>query len=361
MSNLDNKMHDLKIAHVSPFAPNRCGLYEASRDMAKADVLDGHTVYFVDCGVTNPDGTREPIQEGAIDERAGFKLTTVHPNILNEVDLIIMHSGIDDSWIVKTQAPIIWMVHGKPLDCFRPEQNGQRASYSLYGELEKWSRVKKMIHFWPEFIPYWEPIFSNEKHICLEYPVIDEQRFTNNGKKHVLENPGKYNILICDSVRADIDLFETVIGCIEVAKVYPNEFKFHFYGFDFPLKKCWESVFNRLKEVGALGDLKPRITDIEQVYRAVDCVFSPNRIINRVVAEALCCGKPVIQEIGGTSIGDYFCNVSNTNDVIEAFTFFKKDFDNKFIDSNKIIERSKVFNIDNYSNKMRDIYWEVLR
>ncbi len=350
----------MKIAHISMFGPNRCGLYEASRDMAKADVLSGHTVYFIDSGVSKIDGTREPSQIGAVDDRSGFKLTTAHPDLIDDADIIVMHTGIEDLKLVKNQAPIIWVVHGKPLDCFRPEQDGKRSSYSLYGDLSKWKRVKKMLHFWPEYIPFWSPVFPSEKHVCFDYPVIDEQRFNNEGKKHTLENSGKYNILICDSVRADIDLFEMVIGCIEVAKKYPNEFKFHFYGFEHDKIKCWQNVLAELKRVGGLGDVKGRFTNMEQVYRAVDCVFSPNRINNRVVAESLSCGKPVIQEIGGNGLGDYFCNIPDTADVVEAFTLFKNDFYSMKIDANKIIERSKVFNIKYFSEKMNELYKSVM-
>jgi glycosyltransferase involved in cell wall biosynthesis len=335
-------------------------LNEASRDMAKADILSGHVVYFFDAGITKADGTREQCKVGAIDERAGFKLITAHPDLISECDCIVMHTGIEDSWLVKNQAPIIWIVHGKPLDCFRPEQDGKRSSYSLYSNLAKWNRCKKMIHFWPEYIPFWSPAFPDKKHVCFDYPAIDEQRFTNEGKIHTLENSGKYNILICDSVRADIDLFEMVIGCIEVAKKYPNEFKFHFYGFEHDKLACWQILLNELKRVGGLGDVKPRYTNMEHVYRAVDCVFSPNRINNRVVAEALNCGKPVIQEMGGNGLGDYFCNIPNTSDVVEAFSMFKNDFDNKLIDKDKIIEKSKVFNLKYFSEKMNKIYDEVV-
>lgn len=350
----------MKIAHVSMFGPHRCGLYEASRDMAKADILSGHTVYFIDAGISKRDGTREEGKTGAVDERAGFKLITAHPSFLDEVDVIIMHTGIEDIHLVKNQAPIIWVVHGKPLDCVRPEQEGKATSYSLYADLSNWKRVKKMLHFWPEYIPYWQPVFPNEKHICFDYPVIDEQQFLPEGEKYILENAGKYNILICDSVRTDIDLFELAIGCIEVAKKFPNEFKFHFFGFEHEKIKCWQSILVELKKVGSLGDIKNRFSNMEQIYRSVDCVFSPNRINNRVVAESLCCGIPVIQEIGGNGLGNYFCNIPNTNDVIEAFSLFKNDFDNKLISKSEIIKKSKVFNLKNFSKKMNTLYDSIL-
>ena len=179
-----------KICHIAPFAPNRCGLYEAARDMCKADALAGHTVYFVDAGIT-VGGAREASQVGAVDERAGLKLETANPSVINDADVIIMHTGAPDEWLVKCQAPILWMVHGKPLDAFRPEQNGERASYSLYGNLSKWKRSKKMIYFWPEYKPYWLTIIEESKHVIFEYPVIDEQRFSSSDEKIKLEHPGK--------------------------------------------------------------------------------------------------------------------------------------------------------------------------
>lgn len=347
----------MNIVHISPFAPNLSGLYEASRDMAKADVLAGHQVFFIDAGIPN-NGVLPPCQVGAVDERAGFRIETAHPDVINDADIIIMHGGFQDAALVKSQAPIIWMVHGKPLDAFRPESKGGRVSYTLYGDISQWQRVKKMIYFWPEYKPFWSPIFPENKHEVFYYPVIDEQRFCHEGEKHILENAGKYNILICDSVRDDIDLFELVIGCIETAKKYPNEFKFHFYGFNHPILDCWERIFAELKRVGGLGDLKPRFSNMENVYRAVDCVISPNRITNRVVAESLCCGVPVIQEVGG-KMCDYSCYMPDPFDIVEVFEIFKEEYDNKLIDKQSIIDRSKVFNMANYSARMNQIYEEI--
>ncbi|MEY2669781.1 MAG: hypothetical protein RLZZ577_97 [Bacteroidota bacterium] len=40
------------ICHIAPFAPNRCGLYEASRDMARADIVGNNQIIFIDAGIT---------------------------------------------------------------------------------------------------------------------------------------------------------------------------------------------------------------------------------------------------------------------------------------------------------------------
>ena len=141
------QIEPLKIAHISPFAPNRCGLYEASRDMARADMQAGNEVFFFDAGIMIND-KREPSQVGAVDDRAGFRIITAHPDLLDDMDVIIMHTGFYDGYLVRNQAPLIWMVHGKPLDCFRPEQNGLRNSYTTYKHVAEWKRTKKMIYFW---------------------------------------------------------------------------------------------------------------------------------------------------------------------------------------------------------------------
>ena len=41
----------MKIGHITTWAPNSCGLTEASFNMAKADILNGHEVYMIDTGI----------------------------------------------------------------------------------------------------------------------------------------------------------------------------------------------------------------------------------------------------------------------------------------------------------------------
>jgi glycosyltransferase involved in cell wall biosynthesis len=350
---LDKK---IKIGHISFFAPSRSGLYEASRDMCRADILGGNEAYFFDAGVPEKD-SRAEIKVGAEDNRAGFKLITSSPDLIQDMDILIMHTGIDDKYVVKSQSPIIWVVHGKPLDCYRPEMNGQRNSYTLYNELSKWPKSKYMLYFWPEYKPYWA-CFPEQKHLIFDYPVIDEERFNNTGEIYKITDKGKYNILVCDSDRADTDKFELIISAIEISKKIKG-IKFHFAGLDMPFKTCERALLDKLQEVGGLGDIIKRTDNMQAVYKSMDLTFSPNRIINRVIAESLCCGTPVLTEIG-CKVADYTTYVPDVNKVIDSITKFINDFDNKLIDKQKIIERSKVFNMKNYYTQINKVYKEVL-
>jgi hypothetical protein len=326
--------------------------------MARADIYGGNEVIFVDTGITS-NAVREAPLVNAIDERAGFRLQTAEPKLIDTADIIIMHTGAIDNWIVKNQTPLIWVVHGRPLACFRPETQGKGESYSLYADVSSWKRTKKMLYFWQEFTPHWQPIF-NGKDLILDYPVIDETRFCNVGDKHKFGNHGKYNILVCDSQREDIDLYEMVVGLLHACEKYPG-MKIHFYGFDMPIPNCWNILLGKLKDIGGLGDLSGRVTNMELVYRACDCLISPNRIITRTIGEALNCGIPIISQNNPYNmVSDYTCDMSNPDDVLEAISLFVRDFDNKMIDKQAIIERSKVFNMANYSKRMNEIYKEVI-
>lgn len=354
------QIHKRKIGHISYFGPNRSGLYEASRDMAKADILGGHEVFFFDAGVPEKDG-HTASQIGAIDDRAGFKIVVADNEEIQNMDILIMHTGIQDNYVAKSQAPIIWVVHGKPLDCFRPEQNGLRDSYTLYNQLSLWPRAKKMLYFWPEYKNYW-PIFPEGKQLVLEYPVIDMDRFSPDGEIFDLgEHKGKYNVLVCDSDRADIDKFELLIGAIETAKNIPG-IKFHFVALEFPMKQCWKTLLKELENVGGLGYINQRVTNMETLYRAVDVTFSPNRIVNRVVAESISCGTPVIQEKGG-KLANYTCYIPDCNDIVKTFEYFVNDLnDNRLIKKEKLREKAeKCFDMKKYYTKMNEVYKEILK
>jgi glycosyltransferase involved in cell wall biosynthesis len=349
------------VAHVAPFAPNRCGLYEAARDMARADISGGNDVLFVDSGITK-NGKREAGQIGAVDNRGDFLLKTCDPKLLDSANIIIMHTGVSDSWLVRNQAPLIWAVHGRPLACFRPERMGKGNSYSLYQNVANWQRTKGMLYFWKEFKPHWEPIFQG-KDIILPYPVIDEIRFKTTYEKHNLKNPGEINILVCDSEREDIDHYNMVVGLLEAVKKHPG-LKVHFFGLDMingDLPNCWNILLGEIKKQGGLGDVSGRIGNMEKVYNAVDCLISPNKIITRTIGEALSCGIPVISENNTLNLmSDYTCDMSDPADILEAVSLFIQDKKNNTINSDNIKERSKVFNLDVYSDYMNGVYNNIL-
>jgi glycosyltransferase involved in cell wall biosynthesis len=330
------------ICHIAPFAPSRCGLYEMARDMSKADALKGHQVIFIDCGVIAGGKAEQPII-GGVDNRGNFNLVTGSIDQIDQADLIFMHSGCPDSWLVTNQTPLIWVVHGRPKACFIPN-NG--SSYELYNEVSKWKRSKYMLYFWDEFRPHWN--FGND--LVLDFPVIDTERFCAEGEKYKIVKEGQKNILISDSDREDIGLYDLIIGCIETAKQIKG-LKFHFIGsLEFPIQKRYQMLLNRLNEFGALGDVMGRITDIEKVYRSMDVLLSPNKIIVRTIAEALCSKLPVIAQ-NGCKVANVCVDFNDPNDVVEGFKLF--------MDMTEFEDISHVFSMENYSKKMEVVYNEL--
>ncbi len=292
------------IVHFGPYAPNRAGNYEAARDMIRADVERGHTAIFVDVGPTHVSGEQDTPQTGTVDDRGGFQLVTMDPAYANDADLLIFHTGVNDNWVVGNQAPIISIVHSRPLAAFRQEQNNPRyISYSLIAQFARWPRVKKLVHFWPEYDAHWRVIVPEDKLVSLPWPPIDLERFGSEGSVYQFppDMTGEVNAVICDSWREDIDCYEVTLGAIEAAKLIPG-LKVHLFAIDTrdgnALPGCWDLLTQGLRQYGALGTLNARVPDIEQVFRAVDFVMTPNRIVTRIVGEALACGIPVLAAKG---------------------------------------------------------------
>jgi glycosyltransferase involved in cell wall biosynthesis len=340
----------LRIGHVTKFAPSRCGLYEATRDMVISDILLGHEVYVFDAGLPNAEG-QNVRQVGARDDRCGFTVITADPDQIQYMDLLIMHTGIEDTFVVKGDCPILWVIHGRPNEGWISETKGIRNTYTLYKSVASWQRCKGVMYFWPEFVPYWKPVIPNKTHYVSQLPCIDTNRYTTDGKKYQIQNKGEFNILICDSVRDDIGLFELMIACIEAARVIKC-LKFHFIGsIDNWDGNCYQYLLNELQSLDALGDVSQRVLNIEEVYRSMDLLISPNRIVNRVVMEAIMCGLPVIQEYGGSvNLGTkvYFADSKCLIDLLK-----NKSFDNN------VIEKQKLFDRNEYVKFTKSMYDDV--
>lgn len=336
----------MKIAHYGPFAPNACGLYEAAKDMYTADKLAGHEVYFVDTGITvNGERKNTPGLAGSVDKRGATELVTVTPEEALSADIIIAHSGIPDNWIVGSQSPIIWVLHGRPAACFRPEQVGHMNSYTLVSKLARWPRVRTMLSFWPYHTSFWKAIIPEDKLKCLPAPPIDGVRFNPNGKKHEFKISGDYNIIFADTQREDINIFEPIHGALEFVKSSTKSVVFHFYGMPVDLGP-WEVILLELKKQNALGDVWHRKTEMEDVLRAADLLISPHRITTRIIGEALSCGTPVIAN--GCEFATWNCNTMEPSNVAATIE--------KAIADIEAPVSSDVFALSNYSKSMESIY-----
>ena len=346
----------MKIVHFVPFAPNACGMYEAARDMYVADLKAGHDVHMVDVGVT-VNGKHKPGSVGKNDNRNGLNIITENQNVVLDADIIMAHTGVSDNWLVKCQAPMFWVMHGRPAACFKPEQFKNRSSYSLMAEIATWQRAKVLLSFWEYHRIFWKPIIPANKLVILPAPPIDGSRFRKNGKTHFFNaaKDGMYNIIMAESWREDVDCYEIVHGVIEAAKKQPG-IKAHIYAMESPVPKCWEYLLSELRKYNALGEIWGRRPNMEEIYRAGDILLSPQRIVTRTVGEALCCGLPVIAD-EGNEFATWQANIREPDKLAELIIQAIKDLSTKRSEIWKKVEKTALsFSLTAYSLQMNDLY-----
>jgi len=168
----------MKIVHFAPFGPNACGMYEAARDMVVADHKAGHEVQFVDVGATSEDTSKQDEPKvGVVDMRGDIQITTATPNVALDADILVFHTGVPDKWVVKTQAPIIFILHGRPAACFATEHKSDNyVSFSLAPILAGWPRVKKLVTFWRSHVNFWSPVVPDRKVRCSGGRHLEERQ-----------------------------------------------------------------------------------------------------------------------------------------------------------------------------------------
>lgn len=254
------------------------------------------------------------------------------------------------------------MLHGRPLACFRPEQNSKNhsRSYSLIAELAAWPRVKYMVTMWPDHVPFWRPIVPCRKLYCLDAPPIDERRFCAEGEEHNVgpAHRGDFNILIADSWREDIDVYEIAHAPLFAASKIRN-MRVHFYAVETPLGP-WEHIFTAYRKAGILGEVCARMPDMEKVYRSMDCLLTPHRIATRVMAEALSCGLPVVGGLG-CKWTSYTGSPESPQSVAEALVRCYQDWKLSPAEVNKMaLQTASSFRLQRYIDAMNPIYKSII-
>ena len=345
----------MKIAHWAPFAPFRCGLYEAARDCARADSIRGHEVLFCDTGVV-VGGVRAAPEVGAIDIRPGWVLKTSPWAEAHDADLWVLHDVVNGKASECSSAPYIFVVHARPLAAFRPEQAGTPGSggYSLVKKLASWPRTKAIVTHWDEFAPHWE-LVAGDKLRSTGDPPLDRHRFTARGNRYEFADPGEFNLLISDSWRVDVDIYEVAVACYHAAKQRPGT-KVHFWAVEKSAQgnQCWEDVWSALREIGALGEVHVREKRIERVYRAADAVVSPHVIAVRTISEALACGTPVVAA-RGCRYTPYQGDPHNALDMAAAIVRCLDD-----VEAGTALADADAFDLATYGERIESIYEEAL-
>jgi glycosyltransferase involved in cell wall biosynthesis len=345
----------MKIVHISQFAPGRSGLYEASRDMYRADVESGLDVSFLDTGIRAEDKIHYSV--GHEDKRDDFTLITSNKEVLEDADILVLHTGVQEGIILPENKPQVWIMHGRPWASYKAEiLNPTKKSYLAYTTLALQENVKKMVYFWPEYKPYWDVIVPEEKQVVFDYPPIDQNLYCPNGEKMIIrdEQKGKINGLICDACRDDIDIFETLNAAIAVSKI-TKDIKWHLIGVDSPIPPPMIVLINELNRLGTLGKLEVgRCKSMQEVYRSMDFLLTPHRITTRTIGEALSCGLPVIANKGCKTC-NFSVDICNPNEVAEVIG-------NKLcsLNKNKSLKISKNFNINNFGKEMIDKVYKNL-
>jgi len=86
-------------------------------------------------------------------------------------------------------------------------------AYTVMKLISEMKRVPRMVTFWPHHMKYWQAVVPQERLVCIDPQPVDENRFNPEGKKYDFgEHKGRFNILLADSSREDVDLYEIAHG-----------------------------------------------------------------------------------------------------------------------------------------------------
>jgi glycosyltransferase involved in cell wall biosynthesis len=231
---------------------------------------------------------------GATDARGNCHIRTVDYKAVAGFDLFVSHSDMPRAFLDTTEAPVVHVIHGRPLSSFRLSQRDPKAP--VYQLLSRWAQDPRYVRFvtlWPEHLPFWDVMIPEEKLVAVEAPC-DRDRFTRKGPVHDLRPCGDFNILIADLWRPDGDPYNIAHGMLASTI---KGLKVHFYGCN-TKPGPWEYIWRAMKRQGILGETKGMMQGFDRVLRSVDLVVTPHRIATRIVRESLSVGTPVVAPLG---------------------------------------------------------------
>jgi glycosyltransferase involved in cell wall biosynthesis len=276
----------LKVAHAAVITPNRCGLYETTREL-----VAGLRARGVDSRLVDPTKeTNKLYPKGTEDRGALF----ADMDWATQADVVVNHSGYDGTPLGDTQQPVVHVAHGRPKSSFMSEAAGSTPIYSYHFNKNYDPRYKAVVTFWPEHLPYLEVMFP-DKPIHFVQSSVDLEAWKPGPKRYDFRGKaGRVNVVISDAWRDDVDPFVPLNAYALWARDVKGA-KLHVYGRPQTHKKGWDALLKRIETDGNLGEVQGWAEGLVHVYRAADFVLTANEIDVRTVREAMACGCPVVR------------------------------------------------------------------
>lgn len=272
----------MKIAHAAIATPYRCGLYETTRELVAAERDLG-----IDARIVDP-APNEDYYPG--NEDRGVPITREFDWAL-KADLIVSHSGHDNTPLQHSEQPVIHVAHGRPLNTFLGERNGGAPGLTYQTQRKRYDRYKGACTFWPEYAPYlkniWhpKPVHVLPAPVDLDYwrPGTDDYDF--GGRR------GAYNVVMTDPwSREDSSPYHGIHAFKLFHDEHPDA-RLHMLAWD-GNKKGIEGLTELLDKGG--GSIMRWCNDVRKVYWSADMLITPHRVYTRSIREAMACGLQVV-------------------------------------------------------------------
>jgi hypothetical protein len=275
----------VKVAHAVVITPHRCGLYETTREL-----VAGLRELGVDSRMVDPAPRKDVVKPD--DEDRGAPYASMGWGV--DADLIVNHSGFDNTPLGATKQPVVLVAHGRPRSGFLSEVKGSTPCYSWKGTCNKNERLKAVVTFWERHIPYWQ-FMMPDKLIKFVPPSCDLEAWKFDGPKGYKFHgkAGRINVVITDPIRDDVDWFYP----LQAAGLFAREVegvKVHVYG-RIGKTRGHDAIIRRIQDDKHMGEIQSWVTGLDNVYRAASFMLTANDIDTRSVREAEACGCPVVR------------------------------------------------------------------
>lgn len=275
----------MKLAHLAIVTPGRCGLYETTREL-----VAGLRALGIDSRIVDPKRETNTLHPAAAEDR-GAPLADMAWALT--ADVLVNHSGYDNTPLQDSGQPVVHVAHGRPRSSFLSETSGSTPIYSYHYAKNRDPRFKAVVTFWPEHEPYLRVMFPDKTVHVVTAPV-DLAAWSPEGPAGYRfgGKRGGINLVSTDAWRDDVDPFLTINAAALFARKNPGT-KLHVYARPATRTKGWDALLRRLADDGSLGEVKPWVAGLANVYRAADAMVTPNTIATRSVRESMACGCPV--------------------------------------------------------------------